>query len=169
MGQRGLINSLLSRTRLHNAARALRRANTGIKEGAPITQRFIFAFLTLYHPPPKHPEAGEGEDMQFKQYRRGLVLAVILLCRMTVYLRHSSSGDKFLSPVSVRASEYTGGSVHVHVGCVGRIICLALLSSPVCLRGAVCLLGAARPPERLLQHNHFKPEPVLFILTNPGR
>lgn len=47
-------------------------------------------------------------------------------------------------------------SIHVYVSCVDPIISLALLSSPVCLRRALCLPGAARPPKRLLQPNHFK-------------
>lgn len=47
-------------------------------------------------------------------------------------------------------------SIHVYVSCMDPIISLALLSSPVCLSRAQCLLGAACPPKRLLQHNHFK-------------
>lgn len=47
-------------------------------------------------------------------------------------------------------------SMHVYVSCVDPIISLALLSSPVCLSRALCLLGAACPPKRLLQRNHFK-------------
>lgn len=46
--------------------------------------------------------------------------------------------------------------MHVYVSCVDPIISLALLSSPVCLSRALCLLGAACPPKRLLQRNHFK-------------
>lgn len=82
--------------------------------------------------------------------------------RLTVYLHHSSSGDKFLSSLlwwvceCIRASAYACVSTHVYVSCVGPIISLALLSSPVCLSGALCLLGAACPPKWLLQRNYFK-------------